>query len=308
MRKLLLASLLLTTTISAQPYDALVAGIEYSQSPPSSSEVVARGNSGEMADISAVAAGPDGRVFAAVEGTPYELIEMRPIGQRTVGPFPPGWSPDVMTIDRAGNVYTLASGAFNDVALIAMNAKGEVRAIYSMLQYIYAFDTPRAMDLAADQCTLYFAGTGRIIRRFDVCNGVILPDFATVALNQIFDLRVLPDGGLLVSGPGAMARVDANGASNGRVDVHASPVAMALTHGGTRVMFAGEPCDPHNAQSCTGSPDPDMLTLFELDLASENETNVGPVYVDFPESIAPYFSWTAALGDAHPSRRRASRK
>jgi streptogramin lyase len=70
------------------------------------------------------------------------------------------------------------------------------------------------MDLAADDCTLFYTSIGPNIKRFDVCTGVQLSDFNTAALPGAFthDLRVLPDGGVLVANETVIARLDATGA------------------------------------------------------------------------------------------------
>jgi len=70
------------------------------------------------------------------------------------------------------------------------------------------------MDLAADDCTLFYTSIGPNIKRFDVCAGVQLPDFNTGALPGAFthDLRVLSDGGVLVANETVIARLDATGA------------------------------------------------------------------------------------------------
>ena len=70
------------------------------------------------------------------------------------------------------------------------------------------------MDLAADDCTLFYTSIGPNIKRFDVCAGAQLPDFNTAALPGAFthDLRVLSDGGVLVSNDTVIARLDATGA------------------------------------------------------------------------------------------------
>jgi hypothetical protein len=69
------------------------------------------------------------------------------------------------------------------------------------------------LDLAPDDCTLFYTSVGPNIKRFDVCAGVQLPDFNTAALPGAFthDLRVLPDGGVLVANEGVIARLDGSG-------------------------------------------------------------------------------------------------
>jgi streptogramin lyase len=57
-----------------------------------------------------------------------------------------------------------------------------------------------AIDLASDQCTLYYipysSGQGTI-SRLDICTGAVLSDFVTNLPERGRDLRILPDGGIL---------------------------------------------------------------------------------------------------------------
>jgi hypothetical protein len=70
------------------------------------------------------------------------------------------------------------------------------------------------IDLAADGCTLYYTSWGPNVKRFNACTGVQRPNFNTAPLpgGEAHDLRVLPDGGVLVSSGEIIARLDASGA------------------------------------------------------------------------------------------------
>jgi hypothetical protein len=69
------------------------------------------------------------------------------------------------------------------------------------------------LDLAPDGCTLFYTSFGPNVKRFDVCAGVQLPNFnvAPVAGGVAHDLRVLPDGGVLVSTGEVISRLDPTG-------------------------------------------------------------------------------------------------
>jgi outer membrane protein assembly factor BamB len=66
------------------------------------------------------------------------------------------------------------------------------------------------LDLAADGCTMFYTSMGPNVKRFDVCTNIQLPDFNAAPLpgGVTHDLRVLPDGGLLVSSGQVVARLD----------------------------------------------------------------------------------------------------
>lgn len=69
------------------------------------------------------------------------------------------------------------------------------------------------MDLSADGCTMFYTSFGPNVKQFDVCTGIQLPDFNAAALPGSIaqDVRVLPDGGVLVSSGQVIARLDASG-------------------------------------------------------------------------------------------------
>ena len=66
------------------------------------------------------------------------------------------------------------------------------------------------MDLAADDCTMFYTSVGPNVKRFDMCTDTQLPDFNVAPLpgGVSHDLRVLPDGGVLVSSGSVIARLD----------------------------------------------------------------------------------------------------
>jgi outer membrane protein assembly factor BamB len=70
------------------------------------------------------------------------------------------------------------------------------------------------MDLAPDACTMFYTSVGPNVKRFDTCAAVQLGDFNAAPLpgGIAHDLRVLPDGGILVSSGEVIARLDASGA------------------------------------------------------------------------------------------------
>jgi hypothetical protein len=70
------------------------------------------------------------------------------------------------------------------------------------------------MDLGADGCTMYYTSSGANVKRFDVCGNAQLSDFNVAPLpgDMTQDLRVLPDGGVLVSSGEVIVRLDSTGA------------------------------------------------------------------------------------------------
>jgi outer membrane protein assembly factor BamB len=69
------------------------------------------------------------------------------------------------------------------------------------------------VDLAPDDCIVFYTSYGPNVKRFDTCRGVQLPDFnvAPIPGGVTHDVRVLPDGGVIVSAGDRVARLDQSG-------------------------------------------------------------------------------------------------
>lgn len=72
-----------------------------------------------------------------------------------------------------------------------------------------------SIDVSADRCTVFYA-TVDSVERFDMCTRRSLARFAQL---YAIDVRVLPDGGVLVAGGTQMTRFDATGNVAGRFAV-----------------------------------------------------------------------------------------
>ena len=86
------------------------------------------------------------------------------------------------------------------------------------------------VDLAPDGCTLFYTSIGPSVKRYDTCTSTQLPDFNAAPLpgGATHDLRILPDGGVLVSSGAVIARLDASGAL---VQTYAAPGENTLWAG-----------------------------------------------------------------------------
>ena len=69
------------------------------------------------------------------------------------------------------------------------------------------------LDLAPDRCVLFYTSFGPNVKRFDACTSTQLADFNAAPLpgGIAQDLRVLPDGGVLVSSGQVIVRLDPAG-------------------------------------------------------------------------------------------------
>jgi len=115
-------------------------------------------------------------------------------------------SPHAIVFDATGTAYVGQAGC---TGAILKFAPGQPPVSYSV-----AWETQGSfwIDLAPDRCTMFYTSWGRHVKRFNVCMGLQLPDFTVAPLPGITqDLRVLPDGGVLVSTGEVVSRLNAAG-------------------------------------------------------------------------------------------------
>jgi cysteine-rich repeat protein len=112
----------------------------------------------------------------------------------------PGISAESIVFDTAGNFYV--GHASGDKSIRKYNASGTFLESYSA-----AIDSSGTdwIDLATDQCTLFYTSYGRLVKRFDVCTNKQLTDFARLPGNGFaLAFRLLPPG----DGTGGLVVVD----------------------------------------------------------------------------------------------------
>jgi outer membrane protein assembly factor BamB len=291
--------LLTSTVAAAQTYEYAVAGGEgicVIFTPVITNRLEWTGGTIGNSDIRIVAQAPGGRVYGATfTSQPDVIAEIRPDGSRT--PITaPGRSAAAMVVDDAGAIYALTRTSVTTYELVAFNPDGTVRATYPLtgtyMQFPGSVNSESPIDLAADQCTLFLIEGGTTIKRFNVCSGAPLPDFATIppSAGQGTALRILPDGGVIVVTPvfAQLQRFDANGAL---VRTYSLPddgdIALTLRDGGRRVVVGEQDCDAGR--------------LHVIDLESGETVSTVTLRMQVPGSVVSYFGWTAALGDAHAS-------
>jgi hypothetical protein len=69
------------------------------------------------------------------------------------------------------------------------------------------------LDIAADGCTIFYTSFGVKVKQFNACTNLQLPDFNETPLPATAqDLRILPDGGVIVSSGDMIARLNSFGA------------------------------------------------------------------------------------------------
>lgn len=124
-----------------------------------------------------------------------------------VGNFGSGYNckPESIVFDAAGNAYVGETGC--DRALLKFDAYGNLLAAYPGQTEVEGVDW---IDLAPDQCTIFYTSQGKTVFRFNGCTGQQLSTFAT-GLQTGLGLKVLADNSVLVADKADIIRFDSGG-------------------------------------------------------------------------------------------------
>lgn len=120
------------------------------------------------------------------------------------GPF--SVHPESCVVDRNGNIYT--GEVDGDNMIRKWNSGGTLLASYSPVVEDRGIDW---IDLAADQCTMFYTSEGSTVKRFDVCANTQLPDFATGLTSPCYALRIRPNGEVMVACSSQAYRLNSTG-------------------------------------------------------------------------------------------------
>ena len=144
-----------------------------------------------------------------------------------------------VVFDAAGNFYV--GHADGGHTIRKFDAAGNPAGTFSP-----AVDTRGTdwIDLAADQCTIFYTSEGGKVKRFNVCSNTQLPDFADIGGTN-YALRLLPpfdgSGGLLVANNTTVKRLNALGAAVQTYDATGEDTwfALSLDPNGTSFWSGG---------------------------------------------------------------------
>lgn len=238
-------------------------------------------------DVMFVALQAGGGVVATVNGPDPHVATLLSDGRRQ-----PLFSDP--RLDRVGGITAAADGriflsATFDATdtVLEISASGELLATHPVTG-----DVHRAIDLGADQCTLYLSAFYGGVARYDVCRDERLPTIITDFAQH--DVRALPNGDVLVAAMGSnlnfLYRYDSSGALIRSYEFGAddAPSAIALEDDQTAVVATLGP-------SFVGGG-----SFFRLDLSSGRLTQPWPspytTLIHSPRSLVVYRGFTAALG------------
>ena len=129
-------------------------------------------------------------------------------GDLLVANFGSGFNthPESCVFDGAGNLYVGQADGNRDI--LKFDQAGNLLAAFNPATTDRGTDW---IDLAADQCTLFYTSEGSTIKRFDVCTNTQLPDFATGLPRPCFALRIRSNGEVIVACSTQAVRLNPNG-------------------------------------------------------------------------------------------------
>ncbi len=148
-----------------------------------------------------------GVTSACTVGNTVEKFSPNGVSQGTVG-SDYNCNPHALAFDAAGNAYVGQADCTGNILKLELGLAPTAFAVAPENRGSFW------IDLASDGCTMFYTSWGPDVKRFDVCANAQRPDFNLAPLlgGETQDLRVLPDGGVLVSSGNVVARLDATGA------------------------------------------------------------------------------------------------
>jgi hypothetical protein len=132
--------------------------------------------------------GPDGTLLVAGFGSGY------------------GANPESCSFNSTNQLYVGQAGGTHKI--LKFDASGNPLASYTPTSVDLGTDW---IDLAADECSMVYAGEGATIRRFNVCTNAAGPDFATGLPAPCFAVRTRLNGEVMVACASGVRRLSSTG-------------------------------------------------------------------------------------------------
>jgi streptogramin lyase len=142
-------------------------------------------------------------------GTGNTIEKFNVLGQ-SMGPWGTGYNcdPHAIVFDAVGRAWVGQAGCSRSLLTFERGAQFPTE-----IPVAGDFQGVFWLDLSADRCTAFYTSFGPNVKRYDVCGRRQLANFNAAPLpgGIAQDLRVLPDGGVLVSSGQVIARLNASG-------------------------------------------------------------------------------------------------
>src|SRR2546428_12910860 len=144
---------------------------------------------------------------ACTTGNTVEKFNTNGVSQGTFGS---GYNcdPHALAFDTVGSLYVGQAHCTGAILKVSPGSPS--------IEYTVAAENAGSfwIDLAPDGCTIFYTSWGPDVKRFDVCTDTQLADFNRAPLpgGETHGLRVLPDGGVLVTRGAVVSRLDSTGA------------------------------------------------------------------------------------------------
>jgi len=124
-----------------------------------------------------------------------------------LGTFGSGYTnPESILFDGSGHAYVGNAGSDQ---ILKFAANGTLLDSFTVATEDRGTDW---IDLAPDQCTMFYTSEGNLVKRFDVCGNTQLSDFASgLPGSDAYALRILRSGGALVADTETVVRLDNGG-------------------------------------------------------------------------------------------------
>lgn len=143
--------------------------------------------------------------------------------------------PESCVLDAAGNIYVGQADGTRDI--LKFDQAGNPLGTFDPATGPRGTDW---IDLAADQCTMFYTSEGSSVKRFDVCTNMQLPDFAAGLPAPCFALRIRGNGEVLVACSTQAVRLNPDGTVNMTYPIGGEFLfALNLDPGGADFYTAG---------------------------------------------------------------------
>jgi hypothetical protein len=197
-------------------------------------------------------------------------------GNLVTSPFGTGFAPghpESCTVNAKDDIYVGGPGS---PSIEKLNASGELLKTFSV-ESGGRTDGTDWVDLAADQCTIYYTGEGSEIKRYNVCTEEQESNFASGLPEPCFALRIRPNGEVLVACESEVVRLNTKG-----------EVTQTYTPPGLSALFAL-------------NLDPDGTTFWTGDIGNGQiwriNVETGAVITEFNSSASTQLAGLAVVGE-----------